>query len=554
MTNNTAILSVDLEAYFQAEPMSRLIPPRFWPRFDLRMEESAGRALDLLDRTGAKATFFASGWLAETCPEIVAEIVRRGHDVGERSHLPLSTEAASLAAFLKDILQSRDAVERASGRVARGYRHGAGALPGDGLAHLEVLARVGFDFDSSQRPFGPAYLGRSEARRIHRVKGSGWSIAEVPLSSSTLLGIPYPVAGGVSMRLMPRSLFEAGLASRAKAGAYRHLHFHVWELDPEQPRVSAVGGSRRARQYKNLDDMEARLEAVLGTARFGSIEGSLALPAMAAAPVVAKTTDTAPAISTDDVRNVTIVVPCYNEEETLPYLAGNLTSLEASTAGRYRFSYVFVDDGSKDTTFAVLQRLFGGRPNCQVIKHPQNRGIAAATMTGIHAAKDEIVCGIDCDCSFDPHDLVKMIPLLTPGIDMVQASPYHKDGGVMNVPAWRLLLSRGCCEIYRRILNHKFSSYTACFRVYRRSAISKVTVEDGGFLGIMEMFVKLDQSGSKIVEFPAVLATRLLGVSKMKTLRVIRSHLRLMARTAMRPSMGPTPPSGGTAGQTVSAR
>lgn len=47
-------------------------------------------------------------------------------------------------------------------------------------------------------------------------------------------------------------------------------------------------------------------------------------------------------------------------------------------------------------------------------------------MTGIKAATTEIVCSMDCDCTYDPHELINMIPLLTEDVDMVTASPYHK--------------------------------------------------------------------------------------------------------------------------------
>ena len=163
-------------------------------------------------------------------------------------------------------------------------------------------------------------------------------------------------------------------------------------------------------------------------------------------------------------RNVTIVTPCYNEEESLSYLAGTLASFERQNSDWLNLSFVFVDDGSSDRTWEMLHDLFGEKPNCTLIQHPQNKGIAAATMTGIRHATDEIVCGIDCDCSFDPHVLAEMIPLLTTDVDMVQASPYHDDGGVLNVPGWRLALSKNLSRVYRFLLNHKFASYTACFR------------------------------------------------------------------------------------------
>ena len=64
-----------------------------------------------------------------------------------------------------------------------------------------------------------------------------------------------------------------------------------------------------------------------------------------------------------------------------------------------------------------------------------------------------------------------MLPLMTGSVDLVTASPYHKDGGVRNVPGWRLFLSRGASFLYRRVLRSKLDTYTSCFRVYRRSSV-----------------------------------------------------------------------------------
>jgi len=120
--------------------------------------------------------------------------------------------------------------------------------------------------------------------------------------------------------------------------------------------------------------------------------------------------------------------------------------------------------------------------------------------------------------------------MLTEGVDMVTASPYHKDGGVRNVPGWRLALSKGASLIYRRILNSKLDSYTACFRVYRRSAMTELAIQETGYHGVAEMLGQLDLNGGKIVEFPTVLEVRLFGASKMKTLSTIGGHLKLMTR------------------------
>lgn len=532
MPGRQHILSVNLEDYFQVAPMRQIIPQRYWPRFDLRIEKTAQRTLDLLDRTGATATFFVVGWLAERCPDLIAEIARRGHDVASKGYLHHPFAQMTPEEFRDDLLRSRDAIEAATGRALSGYRIAEGSLPHDRPEPFAILASEGIRYDSSIRPFGPRFAGRPDLRRIRDITGDGWSITEVPLSSDTLFGIPVPVTGGNYLRQMPEAVFENRLAAYLRRQDQPwHFYFHVWELDPDQPRVSATTTLGRIRQYRNLEAMPQRIERYLDTYDFRSISEHLELEARPAPARAAREEQVARIVLPERERqNVTIVTPCFNEEETLPYLAGNLASVEKANDGVYNFSYVFVDDGSSDRTWEKLNELFGAKPNVQLVRHPRNRGITAATMTGIKAARDEIVCGIDCDCSFDPHDLARMIPLLRPDVDMVQASPYHRDGGVTNVPGWRLALSRNLSRIYRRILNHKFSSYTACFRVYRRSKVVELPVEDNGFMGIMEIFVRLDQSNARIVEFPAVLESRLLGASKMKVVRVIGNHLGLIRR------------------------
>ncbi len=239
-----------------------------------------------------------------------------------------------------------------------------------------------------------------------------------------------------------------------------------------------------------------------------------------------------PAPAAGDRVAATVVVPCYNEELILPYLANTLKSVEGRLGDRYDLRFVFVDDASMDGTWSALQRIFGGRTNCTLLRHERNRGVAAGVMTGLRAAQSDIVCSIDCDCTYDPHQLAQMIPLLADDVDLVTASPYHRDGAVLNVPRWRLGLSRSLSALYRLVLHHKLATYTSCFRVYRRSAAAEIELSRGGFLGVTEMLALLDLGGSKIVEFPTTLEVRLLGRSKMRVVRTILGHLGLLATVA----------------------
>jgi len=258
------------------------------------------------------------------------------------------------------------------------------------------------------------------------------------------------------------------------------------------------------------------------------------------------------AIARDGVARtpISIVIPCFNEELILPYLSNTLTGVEAELSRDHAVHFIFVDDGSSDGTWAALQSNFGDRANCTLVRHELNRGVAGTIMTGIRTSATEIVCSMDCDCTYDPHELGPMVALLIPGVDLVTASPYHPLGKVHNVPEWRLFLSRTLSKMYGMVLHHKLATYTACFRVYRRSKVADVPLSRAGFIGVAELLGRLDLGGSSIVEYPTTLEVRILGRSKMKIVKTMAGHLRLiMELIGMRLSH----PRSGQAGRSPSA-
>jgi dolichol-phosphate mannosyltransferase len=230
---------------------------------------------------------------------------------------------------------------------------------------------------------------------------------------------------------------------------------------------------------------------------------------------------------------VAVVVPCYNEQGSLSRLRTALLELRKSLADGYALQLVLVDDGSTDDTWQELGELFGAGPNVRLLRHPRNRGVAAAIMTGLRAAEAEIVCSIDSDCTYDPAQLREMIPLVEQGADLVTASPYHPQGAVRGVPPWRVRLSKFASWLYRRVLRRKLFTYTSCFRVYRRSAVADVVLANDGFVGVAELLWQMDRRRARIVEAPAELCARTSGQSKMRIVRASCGHLRLLARAAV---------------------
>lgn len=251
------------------------------------------------------------------------------------------------------------------------------------------------------------------------------------------------------------------------------------------------------------------------------------------------------ASASSELAGVSIVVPCFNEQAGLSHLQRSLFDVRVLLGPKYEVHFILVDDGSTDDTRGLMKNLFGNERDVILVRHDTNRGIGAAILTGIREARTEIVCSIDSDCSYAPRELARMLPMLVPGVDLVTASPYHPEGQVVNVPGWRLFLSKTASWMYRQVLKQRLHTYTSCFRVYRRSAILKLTLKHQGFLAVVELIGKLDLQDSVVVECPATLTTRIYGASKMKTAQVLLGHVRLLCelftaklQQALHPSSG----------------
>ncbi|MDO9383508.1 MAG: DUF3473 domain-containing protein [Hyphomicrobiaceae bacterium] len=528
--NQQNLLTINIEDYFQVGPLSSAIPQRFWQRFEKRVERNTLAALDLLDEFDHKAVFFTVGWLADQAPDLLREVVRRGHSVGSKGffHRPLSQ--MSLSEFRSDAVRSRRALEKACGDAVVGYRVARGWFGEKDLWALDVLAQEGFQYDSSLLPLG-LFSANPELRGVHQQTGPNGTIWELPISSWKLGPLALPISGGNYVRQLPDAFTESEIDRWTKRSEHPLVfYFHVWELDPDQPRISGVSRLEWLRQYRNLDEMPSRIRKYLSKYEFTSPERYLDLAPEKLAALEEPSVPVALSVVKAEGRPATIVVPCYNEEATLKYLSNTLDRFVAATDGQFKFSFVFVDDGSQDNTFKILQSMFADRAECKVVQHDRNRGVAAATLTGIRNADTDIACVLDADCSYDPATLLKMIPMLSCGVDLVTASPYHKQGEVLNVPRWRVFLSRGVSILYGTMLTNKIATYTACVRVYRKASVVNLKIENEGYFGITEILVRLDQAGARIVECPAVLESRVLGFSKMKVVRTIWGHLGLLSR------------------------
>jgi len=553
MSTKPHLLTVALEDYYHVSALNRVIESAKWSRFERRLEIGTERTLALLDEFKIRATFFVLGWVADTAPELVRKVASRGHEIASKGYYHRGIWEMSRSEFRDDLVRAQEALERAAQRKIVGYRVARRWFTERDLWALDALAEAGYRYDSSIKPIFRAFAKEPWRRFAHQHRSGPHSIWEFPPSSADVLGWRIPIAGGNYFRQLPAPLMRRAVAKWDRTyDAPFVMYFHTWELDPDQPRILAAPIYQRVRHYRNLEKMEGILREYFGRYRFESIAQRLGIATEATnsnAPsteslrifLPAARSETEPAASV--ATPISVIVPCYNEEAVLPYLSNTLDQVADRLRGRYRLTFIFVNDGSSDGTAAALNRIFGNRPDCIVVDHGVNRGVSAAILSGIRRAETEVVCSIDCDCSYDPQELGAMIPLLTEGVDLVTASPYHSLGGVRNVSAWRLSLSKSASAFYRLVLRQKLSTYTSCFRVYRRSVILRLPLREPGFLGITELLGRLDLSGGRILEYPTILEVRVLGRSKMKVVRTIFGHLGLLGSLTLERWVGRHPKS-----------
>ncbi len=544
------ILTVVVEDYFQVGAFSDLIPNGYWGRFESNLQRHTERALSLLEETGSKATFFSCGWVADNHPQILRRLVEAGHEVACQNYFHHPIGELARDDFIKDVRRSRIAVEDATGQSVEGFRIGRGWIGPKDLWALDALAEAGFSYDSSLR--APLELQGV----VHKHRGPLGSIMEVPPSHLSVMGRPLLLSGGNYLRQLPDRIVQRSVEDWISAHSDPLvLYFHSWELEADQPKIAAAGFLQRQRHYRNLDSMADKVRHYLEHYDFTSVADHLNLPLKAAVPRPADALPTeaetwVPEISSDGEKlALTLVIPCYNEAETLPYLEKTLARFAEKGDAIFDLHCILIDDGSSDDTWALLQQRFGTLDRFRLLRHDVNKGIAAALITGLEQVQTDYVATLDADCTFAPDQIFEMMSLMDEDVDVVAASPAHAQGVMHAVPAWRSFLSRGSAFMYRCVLRHKLTSYTSCFRLYRRRAIDGITVCDPGFCGVTEILGRMDLAGRKIVEYPAVLETRLLGQSKIKIFRTIGGHLRLAFRLLRqrwlgKPLPGPKPVAG----------
>jgi len=224
-------------------------------------------------------------------------------------------------------------------------------------------------------------------------------------------------------------------------------------------------------------------------------------------------TSAAPAAGSPDVRPlVTVVVPAYNEAETL---ARNLAVLDAylqTLAAAYRYEIVIVDDGSRDATGEIAAAFAAGRPDVRVLHHQINLRLGQTLRTAFNAARGDIVVVMDADLSYAPDHIAAMLARMKETrAKIVIASPYRKGGEVVHVPRLRRLLSKWanrflCLMAPKDFFSDKLTNITGMVRAYDGDFIRGLSLWAMDVDVNPEIINKAKILRARIVEVPARLA------------------------------------------------
>lgn len=228
--------------------------------------------------------------------------------------------------------------------------------------------------------------------------------------------------------------------------------------------------------------------------------------------------------------NVTVIIPCYNEEAGLPSLFARLDAMHRDLPG---WRFLFVDDGSSDETFTALLEATRDRDWVTVVRHNENLGLGAALRTGFLNATAPVICTIDSDCTYPPERLPELVEKIRQGSEIVTASAWHPESSPAEGGKIRLYLSRMVSSIYKLLIGQDVYTFTCLFRAYRRETVRGIKFQANGFAAVAELMLRAMLSGSRVDEVPIPLGKRHHGESKLKVGDAIVAHLSLLTLTAL---------------------
>jgi dolichol-phosphate mannosyltransferase len=209
-----------------------------------------------------------------------------------------------------------------------------------------------------------------------------------------------------------------------------------------------------------------------------------------------------------------VLLPAYNEAESIPRLFPKLLSTLDSITNNYRI--IICDDGSSDNTAEIARKILPDE-RLAIITHKINRGLGE-TMRDLYeyvaenSKTGDVVIRMDCDDTHEPKYIPAMLKSLSLGYEVVIASRFASGGGQSGVTGYRATLSSAANVFMRSLFRIPgVREYSCGYRAYTSTILKKAIAFYGndfiqlkglGFTGTLEKLVKLHVLNAKIGEIP----------------------------------------------------
>ncbi|ABP92175.1 putative glycosyltransferase [Streptococcus suis 98HAH33] len=167
---------------------------------------------------------------------------------------------------------------------------------------------------------------------------------------------------------------------------------------------------------------------------------------------------------------ISVIVPCFNEEEAIPYFYDAMEKVRKEMGEQ--FEYIFVNDGSKDGTLTVLRQLSGQDRAVRYLSFSRNFGKEAALYAGLQAAQGELVTVMDVDLQDPPEMLMEMKAMLdgNPDLDCVGTRRVSRDGE----PPIRSFFAKLFYKLMNKISQVEVVDGARDFRLMRRHMVDAI--------------------------------------------------------------------------------
>lgn len=224
-------------------------------------------------------------------------------------------------------------------------------------------------------------------------------------------------------------------------------------------------------------------------------------------------------MSVTESPEVSFVIPLYNEAENLEPLADAIKAVFSGIGRNYEI--IFIDDGSTDDSYSVLQRLRESDKSIRLIRFKTNSGQTAALDAGFKAARGEIIAMMDADLQNDPRDVPKMLDLLK---EYDAVCGWRKE---RNDP-WLKIVSGKIANFIRNKLSRENIADTGCsLKCFRKEMVTKIKLFHGMHRFLPTLF---KMEGYTVAQVEVGHFPRKFGISKYNIRnRILRSFLDLLA-------------------------